>query len=99
MKKLLIATLILVMTSAIAVKAADDSTYTGQFINKYTQKVTDKEKQLQQQKKANEEARAKQKKELQKKIEADKKARENAAKARQQKIDQKKKQWNDLISK
>ena len=78
MKKLLIASLILVMGSAAAVYAADSqpTTYTERLIQKHTQKIVDKEKQLQEQQKAREEARQKQKEEFQKKLEADKKARE-----------------------
>ncbi len=105
MKKLFIASLVLVMTSACAVYAADDSTYSGRLINKYTSKITDKEKQLQQQQKAREEASAKKQAELQKKLDAQKKAyeqqkkaNEEAAKARQQKVEHKKKLLNELLN-
>ena len=100
MKKLLIASLVLVMSGAAAVYAADSepTTYTEQFIQKHTQKIVDKEKQLQQEQQAREEARAKQKEELQKKIEANQKARQDAANARKQKIEKKKQLWNELIS-
>ena len=107
MKKLLIASLVLAMAGAAAVYAADSqpSTYTERFIQKHTQKIVDKEKELQQQQKAREEAIEKQRQErlerqeaLQKKIEADKKAREDAQKARQQKLEKKKQLWNELIS-
>lgn len=94
MKKLLIATLVLIMTSAAAVQAAN-TTYSTPLADK----ISAKEKQLQQQQKAREEARAQQKADFQKKIEADKKAREDASKARQQKVEEKKQQWNQLISK
>ena len=49
MKKLLIASLILVMSSAAAVYAAESqpTTYTERLIQKHTQKIVDKEKQLQ----------------------------------------------------
>ena len=96
-RKLLIASLVLVMAGVSCAYAAE-TTYTERFIQKHTQKVVDKEKQLQQQQKAREEARAKQKEELQKKIEADKKARQDAANARKQKIEKKKQLWNELIS-
>ncbi len=105
MKKLLIASLVLVLAGASYVYAADNTTYSGRMINKYTQKITDKEKQLQQQQKAREEASAKKQAEYQKKLdeqkkayEAKKKANEEAAKARQQKIEHKKKLFNELIS-
>lgn len=100
MKKLLIASLILVMSSAASVYAADSqpTTYTERFIQKHTQKIVDKEKQLQEQQQAREDARLKQKEELQKKLEADRKAREDAANARKQKIEQKKQLFNQLIS-
>lgn len=112
MKKLLIATLVLIMTSAGAVQAVN-TTYSTPLADK----IGAKEKQFQQQQKARQDARAKQqadwqkqqkarqeaqakqKADFQKKIEADKKARENASKARQQKVEQKKKQLNDLLSK
>ena len=60
MKKLLIASLILVMGSAAAVYAADSqpTTYTERLIQKHTQKIVDKEKQLQEQQKAREEIAA-----------------------------------------
>lgn len=100
MKKLLIASLILIMSSATSVYAADSqpTTYTERFIQKHTQKIVDKEKQLQEQQQAREDARLKQKEELQKKLEADRKAREDAANARKQKIEQKKQLFNQLIS-
>lgn len=97
MRKLLIASLILIMAGASSAYAAE-TTYTEQLIQKHTQKIVDKEKQLQEQQKAREEARLKQREELQKKIEADKKAREDAANTRKQKIEQKKKLFNQLIS-
>ena len=101
MKKLLIASLVLVMSSAAAVYAADSqpTTYTERFIQKHTQKIVDKEKQMQEQQKAREDARLKQRKELQKKMEADRKAREDASNARKQKIERKKQLFNELISK
>lgn len=105
MKKLLIASLVLVMAGTSAIYAADDSTYSGRMINKYTQKITDKEKQLKQQQKAREEASAKKQAEYQKKLneqknayEAQKKANEDAVKARQQKFEQKKKLFNELLN-
>lgn len=101
MKKLLIASLVLVMSSAAAVYAADSqpTTYSERFIQKHTQKIVDKEKQMQEQQKAREDARLKQRKELQKKMEADRKAREDAANARKQKVERKKQLFNELISK
>ena len=45
-KALFISTLVLMIASSTAVMAADNSTYTGQFINKHTQAITNKEKQL-----------------------------------------------------
>lgn len=101
MKKLLIASLVLVMGSAAAVYAADaqPTTYTERFIQKHTQKIVDKEKQMQEQQKAREDARLKQREELQKKMEADRKAREDAANARKQKVERKKQLFNELISK
>ena len=71
MKKLLIASLVLVMTGAAAVYAADSepSTYTERFIQKHTQKIVDKEKELQQQQKAREEAMEKQRQIRQNKLE------------------------------
>lgn len=101
MKKLLIASLVLVMSSATAVYAADSqpTTYSERFIQKHTQKIVDKEKQMQEQQKAREDARLKQRKELQKKMEADRKAREDAANARKQKVERKKQLFNELISK
>ncbi len=97
MKKVLIASLVLLLTGMTSVFAAE-TTYTEQFIQKHTQKIVDKEKQLQEQQKAREEARLKQQEELQKKLEADKKARQDAANARKQKIEKKKQLWNQLIS-
>ncbi len=101
MKKLLIASLVLVMSSAATVYAADSqpTTYSERFIQKHTQKIVDKEKQMQEQQKAREDARLKQRKELQKKMEADRKAREDAANARKQKVERKKQLFNELISK
>ena len=97
MKKLFIASLILVMAGASSVYAAE-TTYTEKLIQIHTQKIVDKEKELQNQQKAREEARVKQREELQKKIDADKKAREEASNARKQKIEKKKQLWNELIS-
>ena len=99
-KKLLVASLSLVI-SAGAIAYAADSGYKKKkkkFIQKHTQKIVDTEKQLQKDQQAREEARAKQKEELQKKIEANQKAKEDAAKARKQKYEQKKELWNQLIS-
>lgn len=97
MKKLLLVSLILTIAGASSVYAAE-TTYTEQFIQKHTQKIVDKEKQLQEQKKAREEASVKRQEEFKKKIEADRKAREEASNARKQKIEQKKKLFNELIS-
>lgn len=99
-KKLLVASLSLIISAGAVVYAADsgNTTYTEKFIQKHTQKIVDTEKQLQKDQQAREEARAKQKEELQKKIEANQKAREDAANARKQKIEQKKQLWNQLIS-
>ena len=107
-KNLFISALVLMIASSTAVMATDNSTYTGQFINKHTQAITNKEKQLQQQQKARQEAQTKQKAELQKQIKAkqDAQAKQKAElqkkyeadkKARQQRVEQKKKQWNDLM--
>lgn len=97
MKKLLFVSLILTIAGASSAYAAE-TTYTEQFIQKHTQKIVDKEKQLQEQQKAREEASAKKQEEFKKKIEADRKAREEASNARKQKIEQKKKLFNELIS-
>ncbi|CDE89177.1 TPA: hypothetical protein CPT81_04420 [Candidatus Gastranaerophilales bacterium HUM_20] len=97
MKKLLLVSLILTIAGASSAYAAE-TTYTEQFIQKHTQKIVDKEKQLQEQQKAREEASAKKQEEFKKKIEADRKAREEASNARKQKIEQKKKLFNELIS-
>ncbi len=97
MKKLLLVSLILTIAGASSAYAAE-TTYTEQFIQKHTQKIVDKEKQLQEQQKAREEASAKKQEEFKKKIEAEKKAREEASNARKQKIEQKKKLFNELIS-
>ena len=61
MKKLLLVSLILTIAGASSAYAAE-TTYTEQFIQKHTQKIVDKEKQLQEQQKAREEASAKNKK-------------------------------------
>ena len=99
-KKLLVASLSLVICGCAVAYAADSepTTYTGKFIQKHTQKLVDTEKQLQKEQQAREEARAQRKEELQKKIEANQKAREDAANARKQKFEQKKQLWNQLIS-
>ncbi len=99
-KKLLVASLCLVISAGAIAYAADSgsTTYTEKFIQKHTQKLVDTEKQLQKDQQAREEARAQRKEELQKKIEANQKAREDAAKARKQKYEQKKELWNQLIS-
>ena len=97
MKKLLLVSLILTIAGASSAYAAE-TTYTEQFVQKHTQKIVDKEKQLQEQQKAREEASAKKQEEFKKKIEADRKAREEASNARKQKIEQKKKLFNELIS-
>ena len=89
--------MILTIAGASSAYAAE-TTYTEQFIQKHTQKIVDKEKQLQEQQKAREEASAKKQEEFKKKIEADRKAREEASNARKQKIEQKKKLFNELIS-
>lgn len=63
MKRLLIASLTLVMISSAAIAATTttkstttQTTYTEQFIQKHTQKITDAEKKLQERQKANEDA-------------------------------------------
>ena len=50
-KKLLIASLVLVIGTAVVSYAADSepTTYTEKFIQKHTKKIVDKEKELQQQ--------------------------------------------------
>ena len=52
-KKLLVASLVLVMGTAVISYAADSqpTTYTERFIQKHTQKLVDTEKELQQQQK------------------------------------------------
>ena len=85
MKKLLIATLSLVMISSVAMAATTNSntpqtTYTEQFIQKHTQKITDAEKRLQEKQKANEDAWAKKQEQFKK----DAQARENARLKQQQ---------------
>ncbi len=93
MKKLLLTALVLTIAGASAVYADEPSTYTEYIIQKHTQKIVDKEKQLQQQQKAREEARLKRQEEFQQKMEAQKKAREEAKQQReeafQKKIDEK----------
>ncbi len=104
MKKLLLGTLLFAVVLAPAA-FAEQTTYTEKFIQKHTQKIVDKEKQLQEKQKANQEAAAARQKarldaiEKQKKeAAARQKAREDAAKARQDKIQKKKQLWNELIS-
>ena len=85
MKKLLIATLSLVMISSAAMAATTNfnttqTTYTEQFIQKHTQKITDAEKRLQEKQKANEDAWAKKQEQFKK----DAQARENARLKQQQ---------------
>ena len=98
MKKLLVLALVMVMASITAVQAATTSS------TPLADRIGAKEKQLQQQQKARQDARAKRQADWQKQqkarqeAQADKKAREDASKARQQKYEQKKKQWNDLIN-
>ena len=80
MKKLLIATLSLVMISSAAMPATTNSnttqtTYTEQFIQKHTQKITDAEKRLQEKQKANEDAWAKKQEQLKKDAQARQDAR------------------------
>ena len=80
MKRLLIATLSLVMISSCAMAATTNSsatqtTYTEQFIQKHTQKITDAEKKLQEKQKANEDAWAKQKEQWKKDAQAKQDAR------------------------
>lgn len=80
MKRLLIATLSLVMISSAAMAATTNSnttqpTYTEQFIQKHTQKITDAEKRLQEKQKANEDAWAKKQEQLKKDAQARQDAR------------------------
>ena len=95
MKKILLATIVVSLLSTSALYAAE--TYTERFIQKHTQKIVDKEKELQAQQKANEEARAKRQEEFkarqearQKEIQKRQQEREEARAATQQKIEKKK---------
>lgn len=79
MKKLLIASLTLVMISSTAIAATTtakstttQSTYTEQFIQKHTQRITDAEKKLQDRQKANEDAWNKKHEQLKKMLKQDK---------------------------
>ena len=96
MKKLLLGTIFAAVILAPA-SFAESTTYTEKFIQKHTQKLVDTEKQLQEQKRANEEAAAKRQKARQEAIEKQKK--ENAAKqqAVQKKIERKKQLINEFI--
>ena len=57
MKKLLLGTLLFAVVLAPAA-FAEQTTYTEKFIQKHTQKIVDKEKQLQEKQKAHQEAAA-----------------------------------------
>ncbi len=96
MKKLLLGTILAAVILAPA-SFAESTTYTEKFIQKHTQKLVDTEKQLQEQKRANEEAAAKRQKARQEAIE--KQRKENAAKqqAVQKKIERKKQLINEFI--
>ena len=99
-KKLLIASLVLVMGSAVISYAADSqpTTYTERFIQKHTQKLVDTEKELQQKQQAREEARAKQKEEFQKQIEAREQARAKQKEELQKKIEANQKAREDAAN-
>ena len=96
MKKLLLGTILAAVILAPA-SFAESTTYTEKFIQKHTQKLVDTEKQLQEQKRANEEAAAKRQKARQEAIE--KQRKENAAKqqAVQKKFERKKQLINEFI--
>ncbi|MDR1168970.1 MAG: hypothetical protein LBK53_08825 [Heliobacteriaceae bacterium] len=84
MQKIILSALL--FSIAMAAYAAP-ATYTEAATQKYTQKLVDKEKQLQRQQKTREDAAAKARKD-----------REDAARAHKKKIETKKQQWKDLIS-
>lgn len=94
MKKFLLLSLILTMTGATAVFAAEPTTYSEALIQKHTQKLVDKEKELQQQQKAREEARLQQQKareEAQLKQREELERKLNPLKAKQEELEQQKK--------
>ena len=91
MKKLLVVTMLAAVILAPA-SFAETTTYTEKFIQKHTQKIVDKEKQLQEQKKANEESAAKRQKARQESIEKQKKEAAERQKARQEAIEKQKKE-------
>lgn len=100
MKRLLIATLSLVMISSCAMAATTNSsatqtTYTEQFIQKHTQKITDAEKKLQEKQKANEDAWAKQKEQWKKDAQAKQDARVKQQQEWKNKIEAQKKANED----
>ena len=70
MKKLLALSLVLSLFGVTAAFADEPTTYTEYLLQKHSQKLVDKEKELQQQQKAREEARQKQQEAFQQKIEA-----------------------------
>ena len=105
MKKLLASLLVLSVIGGTYLVSAKQTTYTERFIQKHTQKIVDKEKQLQQQQKAREEAQAKRQRELEKKqkerqkaLEKQRKEREKARTEQQKKIEKKKQLLHQLIN-
>lgn len=98
MKKILALSLVLSVLAGTSAFAAEQTTYTEKFIQKHTEKIVDKEKQLQQQQKAREDARLKQQKERQKKLEQQKREREKARAEQQKKIEKKKQLLHQLIN-
>lgn len=105
MKKLLASLLVLSVIGGTSLVSAEPTTYTEKFIQKHTQKIVDKEKELQQQQKAREEAQAKRQRELEKKqkerqkaLEKQRKEREKARTEQQKKIEKKKQLLHQLIN-
>ena len=97
MKKLLLVSLILTIAGASSAYAAE-TTYTEQFIQKHTQKIVDKEKQLQELQKAREEASAKKQEEFKKQIQAKQDARLKQQEEFKKKIEADKKAREDAAA-
>ncbi len=93
MKKLLLTALLLSTCAAYAA-----GTYTEQMTQKFTQPLVEKEKQLQQEQQARQDAAEKARKDREAAAAKAQKERQDAVNAQQKKIDTKKKQLNDLLS-
>ena len=105
MKKFLVLTILMAMSSGLAVQADEPDTYSGQLIQKYTQKITDTEKEMQQRHEARESAiqeqREKQNAAIEnklKQIEEQKKQRDEANAKKIQEIEKQRQEQRDAMN-